>query len=154
MDPYSKDQLKIFIIRVSVTTASIILILFLTKTWFFTTNNIRYVNKESQATGLKQETLLNISLKDTSKNIGNYVTVKGKITKSHNSGKACFLNFTEGYTRYLTAVIFASSFNQFPSNPEQYYLNKTVNVIGTIKEYEGSPEIILNHQDQIQIVYY
>ncbi len=93
-----------------------------------------------------------ISWKDADKYIGRYVTVEGKIVRTYNSGKACFLNFHPDYKRYFTAVIFKSDFDKFPENPEEYYKDKKVQVIGTIKEYKGSPEIILNSPSQIRVL--
>ena len=83
---------------------------------------------------------------------GQYVTVKGKIVTTYNSGKACFLNFHPNYKRYFTAVIFRSAFSQFPANPEDFYYGKEVLVTGTVKKYKGKPEIILNDPSQIKIV--
>jgi len=48
-------------------------------------------------------------------------------------------------------VIFASDYPKFPANPEAYYLNKTVEVTGEVKDYQGSPEIILNGPHQISV---
>lgn len=93
-----------------------------------------------------------ITWQEAGKYYGSYVSVEGKIVRSHNSGKACFLNFHPDYKRYFTAVIFKSAFSKFPPEPENFYLNKKVRVIGTVKEYEGSPEIILNSPSQIEIL--
>ncbi|MFH1825167.1 MAG: hypothetical protein ABH873_08110 [Candidatus Firestonebacteria bacterium] len=142
MDLDEGAKLKRFIIRVVVTTLAILIILFFVKIWFF--------NNKAKTPDFKQQAPISISLNDVTKYYGKYVIVEGKITKTYNSGKACFLNFNVNYRRYLTAVIFASSFSQFPPNPENYYLNKTVKVVGTIKEYQGSPEIILNNKEQIE----
>lgn len=83
---------------------------------------------------------------------GEEATVEGKIVGTYNSGKACFLNFHPDYKKYFTAVIFASDFHKFPANPEDYYYAKTVRVTGTIKEYQGKPEIILKSPSQIAII--
>jgi len=139
-----REKIKRFIIRIIVTTLAILVILFFIKIWF--------VDNKSNYTSFKQNTPLFISLNEVTKHYGKYVIVEGKITKTYNSGKACFLNFDENYKRYLTAVIFASSFPVFPPNPENYYLNKKVRIVGVIKEYQGSPEIILNTKDQIEII--
>jgi DNA/RNA endonuclease YhcR with UshA esterase domain len=82
---------------------------------------------------------------------GAYVKVKGKIVRTHNSGKACFLNFHNNFTKYLTVVIFANDFPKFPEKPEKFYLNKTVSVKGKIKEYKGKPEIIIKNPSNIKI---
>lgn len=93
-----------------------------------------------------------ISWQDAGSYIGQYKTVEGTIIATHNSGKACFLNFHPNWKVYFTAVIFANSFYKFPANPETYYLNKKVRVIGKIKLYKGKPEIILNSPSQIAII--
>ncbi|MBU7048264.1 MAG: thermonuclease family protein [Theionarchaea archaeon] len=80
-----------------------------------------------------------------------YVIVKGTIVGTYNSGTVCFLNFDTNY-QFFTAVIFASDFLGFPFVPEIFYLSKTVYIIGIIKEYNGSPEIIVKTPDQIRIL--
>ena len=79
-----------------------------------------------------------------------YVIIRGTIVKTYNSGIVCFLNFDSNY-QYFTAVIFASDFLGFPFIPEAFYLRKKVYIIGIIKEYKGSPEIIVKTPDQIRI---
>jgi endonuclease YncB( thermonuclease family) len=84
--------------------------------------------------------------------IGKVMSVEGKITRTHNSGKACFLNFHNNWTRYFSLAIFANVFHRFPEKPETFYLNKFVRATGRIKKYRGRPEIILNRPDQIEII--
>ena len=93
-----------------------------------------------------------ISWRDAAKYYGQTKIVEGKIILSNNTGKVCFLNFHKNWRIYFTAVIFASDFNRFPSNPEDYYLNRKVRVKGLIKEYKGKPEIILKSPSQIEII--
>ncbi|MBU7046109.1 MAG: hypothetical protein HXS54_06690 [Theionarchaea archaeon] len=80
-----------------------------------------------------------------------YVIVEGIIVKTYNSGTVCFLNFHTNYQNF-TVVIFASDFPGFPLSPESFYLGKTVQIIGIVKEYKGSPEIIVKTPDQIRIL--
>jgi len=80
------------------------------------------------------------------------VTVQGKIVRSFNSGKACFLNFHRNFTRYMSLTIFENAFRKFPFQPEKYYLNKTVRVRGKIRRYEGRPEIVVESPGQIEII--
>ncbi|MBU7018886.1 MAG: thermonuclease family protein [Theionarchaea archaeon] len=87
---------------------------------------------------------------DARKYLNQYVIVKGTIVNTFNSGNVCFLNFDKDYQ--FTAVIFSSDFLGFPFIPENFYLGKTVYIIGIIKEYKGSPEIIVKTPDQIRIV--
>ncbi len=93
-----------------------------------------------------------ISWRDAAKYYGQTKIVEGKIVVSNNTGKVCFLNFHKNWRIYFTALIFASDFNRFPSNPEDYYLNRKVRVKGLIKEYKGKPEIILKSPSQIEII--
>jgi micrococcal nuclease len=80
-----------------------------------------------------------------------YVIAEGTIVDTHNSGRVCFLNFHTDY-HYFTAVIFACDFPGFPYPPDTYYLGKKVQIIGIIKEYKGSPEIIVKTPEQIKIL--
>jgi micrococcal nuclease len=80
-----------------------------------------------------------------------YVIIEGTIVDTYNSGRVCFLNFHPGY-QYCTAVIFACDIPGFPDPPDTYYLGKKVQIIGIIKEYKGSPEIIIKTPDQIKIL--
>ena len=83
--------------------------------------------------------------------LNQYVIIEGTIVNTFNSGTVCFLNFDTDY-QYFTAVIFASDFVGFPFIPEIFYLYKKVYIIGIIKEYNGSPEIIVKTPDQIKIL--
>ena len=80
-----------------------------------------------------------------------YVIIEGIIINTYNSGKVCFLNFHTDY-QYCTAVIFACDFPGFPDTPDINYLGRKVHIIGIIKEYRGSPEIIVKTPDQIKIL--
>jgi micrococcal nuclease len=93
-----------------------------------------------------------ISWRDAAQYYGQNKTVEGKIVASNNTGKVCFLNFHTDWKTYFTAVIFSSDFNKFPDHPEQYYLNRTIQVSGLIKEYKGKPEIIVKSPGQIRII--
>jgi micrococcal nuclease len=92
-----------------------------------------------------------ITWKDADKYYNQYVIVEGTIVDTFNSGTVCFLNFDTNY-QYFTAVIFASDFVGFPFIPEDFYLGKKVYIIGLIKEYRGSPEIIVKTPQQIRIL--
>ena len=84
--------------------------------------------------------------------IGKYMSVEGKISRTHNSGKACFLNFHNNWTRYFSLVIFDNVFHRFPEKPEEFYLDKFVRVKGKIKMFRGRSEIVLNRPEQIEII--
>jgi micrococcal nuclease len=91
-----------------------------------------------------------IDWKNADKYYNQYVIVEGTIVDTYNSGIVCFLNFDTN--QYFTAVIFASDFPGFPVSPESFYLGKKVQIIGIIKEYRGSPEIIVKTPQQIRIL--
>jgi micrococcal nuclease len=92
-----------------------------------------------------------INWSDAENYFNQYVIVEGTIVDTYNSGIVCFLNFHTNY-QYFTAVIFASDFPGFPFIPEDFYLGKKVYIIGIIKEYRGSPEIIVKTPQQIRII--
>jgi len=159
MTNHSPD-LKKFLGRLVVTVVAVILVMYLAKVWFVdqrraglppqrpTSRQVDTSFPESRQPAGTQV----ISWQDAVKHYGEYATVEGTIVATHNSGKACFLNFHPDYKRYFTAVIFASAFSRFPANPENYYYGKKVRVSGNIKEYKGKPEIILNDPSQIEIL--
>ena len=80
-----------------------------------------------------------------------YVIIEGIIINTYNSRRVCFLNFHTDY-QYCTAVIFACDLPGFPYTPDICYLGRKVKIIGIIKEYKGSPEIIVKTPDQIRIL--
>jgi micrococcal nuclease len=80
-----------------------------------------------------------------------YMIIEGTIVDTYNSGIVCFLNFHTDY-QYFTAVIFACDFPGFPYPPDTYYVGRNVQIIGIIKEYRDSPEIIVKTPDQIKIL--
>ncbi|MBE0478402.1 OB-fold nucleic acid binding domain-containing protein [Candidatus Aerophobetes bacterium] len=155
------SDLKKFLVRLGVTLAAVVLVMYLAKVWFVDQRRANLLLQEPTSEQVKTPvaesqqltgTLRIISWQDAAKHYGEYAMVEGTIVATHNSGKACFLNFHPDYRRYFTAVIFASAFPRFPANPENYYYGKKVRVSGYIKEYEGGPEIILNDPSQIEIL--
>ena len=88
---------------------------------------------------------------------GNYygkeMIVEGKVADGYRSKtNTVFLNFEKPYpNQCFSAVIFSSDLYKFVQNPEDYYLGKTVRIIGEVKEYQGRPEIILENPSQIEI---
>ncbi|MCD6094725.1 thermonuclease family protein [bacterium] len=88
------------------------------------------------------------------KYLGKKVIIEGKIadTYRHLKSNTIFLNFEKPYpNQCFTGVIFSSDLYKFVQNPEDYYLNKTVRIVGEIKEYKGKPEIILKDPSQIEV---
>lgn len=154
-------DLRKFLVRLGVAVTAVVLVMYLAKVWFVdqqradlpsqvpTSGQVNTNSPESQQLAA---TVQVISWQDAAKHYGESATVEGTIVLTHNSGKACFLNFHPDYKRHFTAVIFASAFPRFPANPENYYYEKKVRVSGYIKEYKGKPEIILNDPRQIEIL--
>jgi micrococcal nuclease len=93
-----------------------------------------------------------ISWQDADKYYGQNKTVEGTIVLTKCTPKVCFLNFHPDWKTHFTAVIFKSDWSKFPENPDQFYLNKKVQVTGTIKAYKGKPEIILKYSSQIKAI--
>jgi micrococcal nuclease len=100
---------------------------------------------------IEREELPEIAPREADQYYGRRVIVRGKIVRTHNSGKACFLNFSRNRKDNFTAVIFARSFHKFPERPEEYYLSRHVRIVGEVQEYEGTPQIILNDRTEIEI---
>lgn len=78
--------------------------------------------------------------------------VEGTVVATHNSGRACFLNFDQNWRGKFHCVIFASAFPDFPPAPEEHYRGKRVRVTGKIKEHNGAPQIVLERPAQIEIL--
>lgn len=84
--------------------------------------------------------------------VGQTATVEGSVVDTYNSGKVIFLNFDHDYHNSFKVVIFPDAWTLFPDTPDVYYKDKTVRVTGQVKSYENSPEIIVDHPDQIEIM--
>jgi len=97
------------------------------------------------------------------------VTVEGVIVRTYyakkSKGQPTFLDFHDPYEGYFTCLIWKEDaqtgepirekfMKAFPPDPETYFLNKKVKVMGKIEIYKGSPEIILYDPSQIWIVAY
>lgn len=88
------------------------------------------------------------------KYLGRELIVQGKVADTYHDLKSntVFLNFEKPYpNQCFTGVIFSADLYKFVQSPEDYYLNKTVRIMGEIKEYQGRPEIILETLSQIEV---
>ena len=66
--------------------------------------------------------------------------------------KVTFINVGSAYPNApLTLVIFAKDLVNFNDTPAKLYNNKSICVTGTIKDYKGKAEIIVNKQEQIRV---
>ncbi|MFH1631057.1 MAG: thermonuclease family protein [Candidatus Aenigmatarchaeota archaeon] len=95
-----------------------------------------------------------INVCDATDYIGENKIFEGRVVDSYKASKSntVFLNFGKPYPNHcFTAVIFSSDMKNFPENPQDYYVDKTVRIKGIVKIYEGKPEIILENEYQIEI---
>ncbi len=152
------EKTKDFILKTFVVVIAVIIILFFTNYWIIKplqeVKNIAVTsfNPEVKKHEWREKENIKIDWKDADKYIGKYVITEGEIISSYNNGRVCYLNFHKDYKKYLSLVIFASSFKKFPQNPEKFYLGKKVKVEGRIKIYNARLEIILESDEQIKIL--
>lgn len=75
---------------------------------------------------------------------GKRVVVRGQIVSSRKSDTVLVLNMEDK----LDVVIFPNdwdNFTHFGIEPESYYLDKKLDVIGRVKMHKGKPSIVVNH---------
>lgn len=82
--------------------------------------------------------------------LGANVTVRGVVVRAHKSEKVVHLNFREEWRGTFQAVIFASSWCDFPAPPEELFLGREILVSGKVKEYRDAPEIVVDSPAQIR----
>ena len=104
-----------------------------------------------------------ISWEEASSYIGQYKVVEGIIVGTHyaadTKSQPTFLDFHKPYQDYFKCIIWGRDrgnfINEFPPNPESYFLNKHVQVTGLIEEYpkgSGIPEMIIRDPSQIEVI--
>lgn len=123
--------------------------------------NVRYVDLfvELQNKARKQKKGLwqaydVISSDEAHKFIDQIRSVRGKVLSSFKSEKCVFLNFGTDYKTDFTVVIFNDCIKFFRAKdiePHLFYKDKTIEVFGRIKEYNG-PEIIVSMPYQIIVI--
>jgi len=95
--------------------------------------------------------------------IGQHKVVEGIVVGTHYAAdiksQPTFLDFHKPYQDYFKCIIWGRDrenfINEFPPNPESYFLNKHVQVTGLIEDYpkgSGIPEIVLRDTYQIKVV--
>lgn len=89
-----------------------------------------------------------ISPQDAKNYIGKAATVRGAVDSIHESrNQTTLLDMGGAYPRQAFTIV---SFRNGPSLTQLApFVGKTISVHGTIKEYQGKPEIILTRLDQI-----
>jgi hypothetical protein len=97
--------------------------------------------------GFSQDT---IKAADAKKYIDNSVVVIGKVAEIKKTEKMIYVNVDGKYPdNNFTAVVFAKNFGVFPDIDT--YLDKMVEIFGTVIEYNGKPEIILESAYQLKM---
>jgi aspartyl/asparaginyl-tRNA synthetase len=93
-----------------------------------------------------------IPLDSAAKHVGERITICGTVYGVKAMEKVTFINMGSAYPNSpLTVVIFARDLGKFSDIPEKLYGNKSICVTGTIKEYKGKAEIIVNKQENIKV---
>ena len=86
---------------------------------------------------------------EAAEHVGERVVVVGKVVATYNSGRAVFLNYHQDRKGRFSCVIFPDTWAQFPSPPETLLRGKELRVRGTISEYQGAPQIIIDSIAQL-----
>lgn len=104
-------------------------------------------SKTESSVGLRES----ISSSETSKHIGDSVSVKGNVADVYISEKVAYLNFDKKFPENtFTCTVFKKYFPEF--GDLKVYKNKNVEVTGKISSYKNKPQMILYAKDQIKIL--
>ncbi len=82
--------------------------------------------------------------------LGQTITVSGRVVRAHDTGNITFLNFSSARDQFV-AVIFAEDYDRFPSPPAALFADRQVWITGEIALYQGTPQIVITHPDQIEV---
>jgi micrococcal nuclease len=108
-------------------------------------------NKKGLWAGLDSENA-RISTTQAKENIGKIKVIEAVVSDTHLTEKVLILKFKNRFK----AVIYKDTLMHFPKamqrSPDTYLKGKTVKVYGLIKDYKGSPEIIIHDPSQIEIL--
>ncbi|MCH2102155.1 MAG: hypothetical protein MK209_09560 [Planctomycetes bacterium] len=84
--------------------------------------------------------------------VGEFLAVEGIVVDTHNSGRACFLNFTSEWRGTFYLAILGSNMEDYPESPERYFLNKKVRAVGKVDLYRDRPQIVIESPQHITIL--
>lgn len=84
--------------------------------------------------------------------MGQTITIEGKIVRAHKTKTVCFLNFTENWRGRFYVILFKKVLGGWPQSPEKYFMDKTVQVTGEVKNRGGTPQIQVTDPGQIKMV--
>jgi len=85
--------------------------------------------------------------------VGQTATIVFQVVRTHNSGKAVFLNSHDPYQGYFYVVIFPERWSEFPEPPETYLLGRCVVITGRVQLYRGTPQIVLRDVSQLEVLW-
>ncbi|CCU80711.1 thermonuclease [Halanaerobium saccharolyticum subsp. saccharolyticum DSM 6643] len=99
-----------------------------------------------------QKSLPIISYQEAASFIGERVIIEGEIVNTAATTSVNYLNFSNDYQNTLSIIIFNQNLNKFDYPPAEYILDKKIKVLGEIKIYQGSPQIVVNDPHNILII--
>ena len=99
-----------------------------------------------------QKSLPIISYQEAASFIGERVIIEGEIVNTAATTSVNYLNFSNDYQNTLSIIIFNQDLNKFDYPPAEYILDKKIKVLGEIKIYQGSPQIVVNDPHNILII--
>lgn len=92
-----------------------------------------------------------IDIKDSSKHIGDTVTICDSVYTTRALGGLTLINLGAAFPKQLlTVVIYKADLAKF-TEPENTYLNKKVCVTGKLVLYNDKPQIVINEPIQIDL---
>lgn len=95
-----------------------------------------------------------INAKDCPKYVNQIRTVKGRIKDSYQAKKFISLNFDTSGSEKVKIVIFENSYDAFRKkgiDPLNFYIGKTIEVSGKIRQYKQYTEIIVSNPEEITL---
>ena len=96
-----------------------------------------------------------ITAAEAKDHVGDRMTICGKVASTHyakaSKGEPTFLNLDEPYPREIFTILIWGSDRGKVGTPESEYKGLRVCVTGKITTYRGTPEIVANEREQIEI---
>ena len=70
---------------------------------------------------------------------------------SNKSNNGSYARIVVVSSRLNSAVIMTNNRSNFNYKPEEYLNGKNICIIGTVKDYKGKPEIVVEKQEQVLV---
>lgn len=91
---------------------------------------------------------------DAKNHIGERATVCGNVVSTHyaarSKGSPTFMNLDEPFPKEIFTILIWGSDRAKFGDPEAKYANRKVCVTGLIKDYKGTPEVVIEQPSQIE----